>query len=231
MPSLEVIGAGFGRTGTYSLYLALNKLGYKTMHGFTIGRDATLDVTVWENAKDHPGTDWNKVYGGVNGVNAAVDHPTCDFAIELSEFYPDAKVILTVRSPESWLKSMRKTIGYSYSTIEMPQSHLGDVGRMLQKTTYFGMIGFDCAFEDDNYMCEYFTRHNQRIIDSIPSDRLLIMNLGDGWEPLCKFLGKPIPDEPYPMTNSSDEFVEHLAEYLRNGQQACTCPDPGQCNL
>ncbi|KAI8059208.1 hypothetical protein BC940DRAFT_314174 [Gongronella butleri] len=205
---LEIIGAGLGRTGTHSLYEALEKLGYTTMHMRTLGKDSSVDVSVWENAVGHPGaTDWNKVY---DGVNAAVDHPTCDFVIELSEFYPDAKVILTVRSAESWLKSVRKTIANVFKN-DLPPNHVGDVLRMLKKTCYVGLIGTD-AFEDDEKMCELFRKHNQRIIDSIPAERLLIMNLGDGWEPLCKFLGKPIPDEPYPVTNSADEFVGRVTQ-------------------
>ncbi|ORX53566.1 hypothetical protein DM01DRAFT_1336109 [Hesseltinella vesiculosa] len=217
---LEVIGAGFGRTGTTSLWAALDKLGYKTHHMRTLFMDDTQDVTVWENAFENPGspdTDWEKVY---SQFTAAVDHPTANFYKELSEVYPDAKVILTVRSAESWIKSVRNTIFKHFETDEFPPGHLGNVMRMTRKTSFGGdllTVEGKAKIADDAYMTKLFNDHIEEVKRTISADRLLVLNLGDGWEPLCHFLGKAVPDEPYPKTNSTEEFTERARNLIDKG--------------
>ncbi|KAI8098788.1 P-loop containing nucleoside triphosphate hydrolase protein [Halteromyces radiatus] len=209
--SLQVIGAGFGRTGTVSLQAALNKLGYKTHHCANLYGDETQDPGVWLRAFDHPDThndEWDKVYGD---YTAAVDFPTAVFYKELSEKYPEAKFILTVRSPESWYESTQKTV---FQAINLPmKGHHKKVRDILKRITLDGVMdeeGMPRA-HDKEYMCRLFMDHNERVKQTIPADRVLIMNLGDGWEPLCHFLGKPIPDEPYPHMNKRDTFYEKVA--------------------
>ncbi|KAI8059000.1 P-loop containing nucleoside triphosphate hydrolase protein [Gongronella butleri] len=208
---LEVIGAGFGRTGTHSLYLALNKLGYNTHHMIEVIKNEDQDVNVWNHAQDHPnspGTNWDSVY---NGYDAAVDFPTCMFYKELLDKNPDAKVILTVRSAESWYKSICNTIFSFYMTDDPPtfsDDHIGDALKMARHCTFDGVLERDHRnIRNKELMCELFEKHNAEVIKTVPADRLLIMNLGEGWEPLCKFLGKPIPKEEYPKSNSTENFL------------------------
>ncbi|KAI8066490.1 P-loop containing nucleoside triphosphate hydrolase protein [Gongronella butleri] len=207
---LEVIGAGFGRTGTYSLYKALEELGYTTHHMSVLVGDPTQDATKWSRAykkEDFAPEEWHEVY---KTWTAAVDWPTCEFYKELSEVYPNAKVILTVRSPESWYKSMCNTIfklyhkrldeNYAY------EGHMGSVSKMLVDIALDGALLDHDRMSDEKYICSLFQKHVDEVIRTIPADRLLVLELGSGWEPLCSFLGKPVPDKPYPRTNSSDEF-------------------------
>ncbi|KAI8059209.1 P-loop containing nucleoside triphosphate hydrolase protein [Gongronella butleri] len=206
---LEVIGAGFGRTGTHSLWLALDKLGYSTQHMRTLIQDETANISVYEHAFDNPyspDTDWELAY---KGFNAAVDHPTCNFYKELSDVYPNAKVILTVRSTESWIKSIRNTVGKQFRTMkDLPPGHVGELMAMVRRTSFGGLLENDIdKLDDDDFMKNLFEQHIEQVKKDIPAERLLIMNLGDGWDKLCPFLGKPIPDEEYPVSNSTAEFV------------------------
>ncbi|SAM02559.1 hypothetical protein [Absidia glauca] len=205
---LEIIGAGFGRTGTLSLHHALEKLGYPTHHMIMVKNDPDQDVGVWNRAYDNPEThedEWEKVYGK---YRAAIDWPTAAFYEELSQCYPEAKVILTVRSPESWFKSMHKTsfpillsdtTGFSQNTI--------DAFDMSRHVILEGLMEKDLEkIYDEAFMCRYFEEHIEKVKRTIPADRLLIYEIGSGWEPLCKFLGKDVPNEPYPSTNNQDSF-------------------------
>ncbi|KAI8066493.1 P-loop containing nucleoside triphosphate hydrolase protein [Gongronella butleri] len=223
---LEVIGAGFGRTGTHSLYLALNKLGsYKTHHMVELLGDPTQDPSVWSHAYDRPNspdTDWERVYGN---YTAAVDFPTCTFYKELSEVYPDTKIILTVRSAESWYKSMSNTIFKNIKARKAAmkkgavfEGHAGEVMKMMGKTAMGGtFFGDPAKLDDAEAVMKIFNDHIEEVKRTIPAERLLVLELGSGWEPLCNFLGKPIPDEEYPRSNSSDEFHTVSRNALEKG--------------
>ncbi|ORX53563.1 hypothetical protein DM01DRAFT_1305790 [Hesseltinella vesiculosa] len=224
---LEVIGCAPGRTGTFSLHLALNRLGYKTHHMKEVGMHGQ-DTTAWIKAYDHPGTfgaeGWDKVY---EGYDAAVDYPTVDFykgkntgqvtivsstsSLELMEVYPNAKLILTIRSPESWYKSVCNTIFKHYLGSEeefvYPPGQRGQILRLVTHTAMGGLLRKDRQkLKDEKYICDLYRKHNEEVIKTVPPERLLIMQLGEGYEKLCPFLGKPIPDEPYPNSNSTEEF-------------------------
>lgn len=127
---------------------------------------------------------------------------------ELSEKYPNAKVILTVRSPESWFKSIHNTI-FKDLKIKLTESEgrRNEVYKMLGHVCFGGIIekDFDKIY-DEAYMCKVFTDHIEEVKSTIPRERLLVMNMGDGWGPLCDFLNKPVPDQPYPVTNSTEDF-------------------------
>ncbi|KAI8072870.1 P-loop containing nucleoside triphosphate hydrolase protein [Gongronella butleri] len=206
---LEVIGAGFGRTGTHSLYLALNKLGYNTHHMFEVLQNKQ-DVTMWKHAYDFPNSpdiNWDSVY---EKYSAAVDFPTCMFYKELLEKNPDAKVILTVRSAESWYKSICNTIFSFYLEDEVPtfgDDYVGSAVKLVRHCAFDGLLERDHrSIRNKQLMMEIFEKHKAEVIKTVPADRLLVMNLGDGWEPLCRFLDKPIPKEDYPKTNATEDF-------------------------
>ncbi|KAI8098787.1 P-loop containing nucleoside triphosphate hydrolase protein [Halteromyces radiatus] len=212
---LEVIGAGFGRTGTMSLHHALDKLGYRTHHMVRLMSDPNQDPSVWSRAYDDPEhheDEWESVYGK---YTAAVDWPTATFYKELSEKYPDAKVILTVRSAESWYKSMHNTVfKHVSSNRESVSKHNDAVVAMVRHTILGGILEKDVdKIHDEKYICQLFNDHVEQVKRTIPADRLLVLNLGDGWEPLCRFLGKDIPDEPYPSTNTGDDFNRLVEEF------------------
>ncbi|KAG1460058.1 hypothetical protein G6F55_004394 [Rhizopus delemar] len=174
MAPLQVIGAGFGRTGTDSLHEALNILGYNTHHMSCIFKNENLDFETFKEAHRNPeAIDWDKPY---DGFDAAVDWPTCNFYKELMVKYPDAKVLLTVRTPESC--KIRKNKRY---------------------TTYGHQSCLDGVFSDEEKMKDekaiqkLFIDHIEEVKRHVPSDRLLVMELGEGWDRLCQFLGKEVP--------------------------------------
>ncbi|KAI8098790.1 P-loop containing nucleoside triphosphate hydrolase protein [Halteromyces radiatus] len=212
---LEVIGAGYGRTGTMSLLKALQILGYRTHHGLSILEDDSADLGVFHRAYDHPDThedEWEKVYGD---YTASLDFPSAAFYKELSEKYPDAKVILTIRPAEDWFKSMQKTILKEFA--ETPMTIGAEaMTKFLSHITFNGKLGKHLEKPaDKEYMCQLFNDHTEQVKKTIPADRLLILHLGDGWEPLCRFLGKDIPNEPYPHKNTTDDFLNEFEEGKR----------------
>jgi len=198
---LSVIGAGFGRTGTESMKLALEMLGQGTCHHMKEVLADPEQIRMWRRIARGEAADWDSVF---SGFSAAVDWPSAFFWRELADFYPDAKVILTVRSPESWYASMEKTI--------LPNLR-NSTDRDSVGVRLIGERLFDGRYDDAAFAVAIFERNNAEVQATIPPERLLVHNLGDGWEPLCRFLGRPIPEAPYPRSNSADEFHASVAKF------------------
>lgn len=201
--TLSVISAGFGRTGTMSLKLALEELGLGPCHHMIeVIENGAAQVPLWNDAlADNP--DFDAIYAG---YNCAVDWPTAAFWQELATHYPDAKVILSTRSAESWYKSISETI---LATVWAPDKW------PAQATEWFTMVtkvierSFGDARDKDAIIAA-FHAHEAAVKAAIPADRLLVHAARDGWLPLCTFLDVPVPDAPYPRTNSKEEFFEHM---------------------
>lgn len=148
-------------------------------------------------------------------------HPTCVFVESLMKKYPDAKIILTVRSPESWYKSVKNTIYQANKTMRQQSQTNPHMAKLLEMTnTVFvdGVFADENKMEDEEYLKSAFIKHNEWVKANVPADRLLVMELGDGWEKLCPFLGKEIPKEPYPRSNSTEEF-ELMRQAILSGEK------------
>lgn len=204
---LQVIGAGFGRTGTLTLKIALEMLGFAPCHHMVEVLANPAQLPFWNRAADGEAVDWEEVYGA---YRATVDWPGCHFYAELAERYPDAKVILSKRDPERWYESMRETILKSMamtgldSVGAIPHDHpMRFGGSIITQQTFGGDFG------RENVIAA-FERHNADVARRIPPERLLVFEAAQGWEPLCAFLGVPVPDEPFPRTNSTDDFWKHV---------------------
>ncbi|KAI9472090.1 MAG: P-loop containing nucleoside triphosphate hydrolase protein [Benjaminiella poitrasii] len=210
MAPLEIIGAGYGRTGTDSLRRALDMLGYKTHHMKSFQEDPTIDPDDFYNAyHDRAHANWDKMYAN---YTAAVDWPTAAYYKDLLAYYPTAKVILTVRSAESWYASVKNTIRkYQLRSLALPEKdeRRQRMIRMTVATCLDGLMADD-AFEDQEAMQRLFLEHIEQVKRIVPGDQLLVMQLGEGWERLCEFLGKSVPDVPYPHVNST---VDHLKRF------------------
>jgi len=199
--TLKVIGAGLGRTGTLSLKLALEHLGFgPCYHAMEIPIAEFRPIPLWSDAID--GTpDWDAIF---NGYQSTTDYPGCCFWKELVDYYPDAKVILTHRSADSWFESISSTL---FSPAVRNGALQGPMGKLNRHFTN----GVDEArLGDRDLMTDHFNRWNQSVIDGVPADRLLVFSAKDGWEPLCRFLGVPVPDGPYPRVNSRDELNDKI---------------------
>jgi hypothetical protein len=191
---LSVIGAGFGRTGTESMKLALEALGLGPCHHMHEVHSDPEQIKLWrEIARGEP-ADWEAAFAG---YNSAVDWPSAYFWRELANAFPEAKVILTVRSAESWHASMEKTIFHSLRN----STDRDSVGIRLVAERVFGG-----RLDDPAHAMAIYEHNNREVQAVIPPERLLVHHLGDGWEPLCRFLGRPVPDMPYPRSNSAAEF-------------------------
>lgn len=200
--ALEVIGAGFGRTGTLSLKFALEKLGFvECYHMASIIRDPK-DAPVWLRASRGESVDWDALFAG---YKASVDWPACNHWRELSEHYPDAKVLLSLRDPEAWYASVMNTI-YPQTTknLAAPDEATRAAGTWAMKVVWEPV--FDGRMDDREHVMRVFDEHNESVIRSVPADRLLVYRPGDGWEPLCEFLGVNVPDEPYPHVNTTEQY-------------------------
>jgi hypothetical protein len=203
--ALEVIGAGYGRTGTLTLKTALELLGFGPCHHMLEVMGNPEQVAFWNRAADGEPVEWKEVYAA---YRSTVDWPGCHFYAELARRYPDARVILTTRDPQRWYESMRETILHGLAqmglTTQVPRDNPMYFGAVLIAQEAFG---FDYGRENVMAALE---RHNAAVRAAIPADRLLEFEVGDGWEPLCAFLGVPVPDEPFPRTNERENFGEHI---------------------
>lgn len=213
--ALEIIGAGFGRTGTYSVRTALNRLGYPCYHMSEVlenpANRAHLDF--WHKvAHSEPGSqhDWDSVF---RHYRATMDNPGCCVWPELLEAYPDAKVVLTLhpRGAAVWYDSTRETIyapetmwQYSLLTAVMPYARKF---RQMSRRLIWHRSHND-TMDDRDAALAHYQRHIEEVRARVPADRLLVFSADQGWEPLCAFLGVPVPDEPFPRVNDRQEILK-----------------------
>jgi Sulfotransferase domain len=213
---VKVIGAGFGRTGTMSLKVALEALGFSPCYHMTEVFAHPEHAAFWISAWRGEPADWDGILGG---YEAAVDWPACTFHEELMERHPDAKVILSVRDPERWYESVRNTI-FELSVV-IPRHPIYRIGYKLVSFFVFRGPGnladeiiwqgtFDGRFEDKVHAIEVFELHNAEVQRRVPKDRLLVYDVKAGWGPLCEFLGVEEPEEPFPRTNDAAEMQRRL---------------------
>ena len=204
--SIQVIGAGLGRTGTLSLKAALEELGFaKCYHPLRVV--ASMDqARTWDAAARGEPVDWDRLFAG---FRATVDLPGCVFYRELLAKYPEAKVILTVRDPERWYDSTRQTIHFADKTFPKWTILLLSRRKRVFQRLLDGLRDklFQSRFEDRSFAIEVFNRHNEQVRRDVPADRLLVYEVSQGWGPLCAFLGVPIPEgKPFPHLNDAAAF-------------------------
>jgi hypothetical protein len=202
--ALEVIGPGFGRTGTNSLKLALEHLGFGPCHHMFEVRDNPAQLPHWERAARGETMDWDSVF---DGYRSQVDWPGARYWRELAQYYPKARVVLSVRDPDQWHDSVKATImPFIGARGKHPSPHVNAIAEMGHKTVNVDV--FDDRLEDCEHAKRVFKKHIDDVRSAIAPDRLLVFDLRDGWDPLCEFLGTAKPDIPFPKTNSSKEFTE-----------------------
>lgn len=194
--ALKVIGTGFGRTGTESMRAALEILGFGPCHHMNALTGNTEHRDQWRRIACGAETDLDTVLAG---YGACVDWPSAYYWPHLVRAHPEAKVILTWRSPESWWTSFSRTIlPVLLNSTETEASHPGS--QLLPLRVFGGL-----PLTRETCIAAY-QANATRVRAEIATDRLLVHALGDGWEPLCEFLGVPIPDMPYPRSNDTSSF-------------------------
>lgn len=201
--SLKVIGAGVGRTATFSMKFAFEHLGLgPCYHMSEVFAGARRNIPLWLDVVSSK-PDWDKVF---EGYASTTDYPACTYWRELAEYYPDAKVVLTTRDPDAWFESVSQTI----FSEDMQGSLAGSPAEAMMKGAIFDAFGD--KVNDRAFMTDWFERRNQDVIDSLSPERLLVFSPKEGWEPICSFLGVPIPKEPFPRVNSRDELEQASGE-------------------
>jgi Sulfotransferase domain len=208
---MRVIGAGLPRTGTLTQKLALEQLGLgPCYHWVNLISDLNA-VELWHRALD--GEDlFEEIF---EGHESTVDWPGGFFYRELAERHPEAKVLLSVRDPETWDKSYRETI-WNFTRGDSLIGHLSMARREVEPRwrRYLElvdrMLWSDASpfggGDDPESMKRQMEAYNAEVREAIPAERLLVWKVQEGWEPLCEFLEVPVPGEPLPHANDTDTF-------------------------
>jgi hypothetical protein len=208
--TLQVIGAGWGRTGTLSFKQAIEQLGFGPCYHMLEVFGKSDHVARWEDAIAGRPVDWDVL---LDGYRSTCDWPACTFWRELRAANPDAKVVLTRRDPDAWYRSFSKTI---LESLQRPVDPAIDPatgqdvdpvvlehGRMTRALIFDRTLGGDLSRE---HTLAVLAAHEQDVIDTVPADALLVYDVAEGWDPLCAFLGVAVPDEPFPNTNTTADF-------------------------
>lgn len=196
--TIQLVGAGLGRTGTMSLKLALERLLGGTCHHMMEVREHPDEVPVWHAAMLGEPVDFPAL---LSGYNAIVDYPGAAVWRELAAAFPDAPVLLSTRSSaDAWWESASNTILALRPDQRNPDS------RHMIEAMFARSLGVDIT-DRDAVMAAY-DAHNAAVRSEIPPERLFEYQPGDGWGPLCAALGVPEPDEPFPHTNTREQFRE-----------------------
>jgi hypothetical protein len=204
--ALQVIGAGFGRTGTLSLKAALEILGFSPCYHMTEVFANPDHIAVWDDALNDKPVNWQDF---LRDYQAAVDWPVCHFWRELRAAFPQAKFLLTERDPESWYRSFSQTI---QAVVQRAPAGVDDPmrlahGRMVRRLITDLTLGGN--FEKDHVIAVY-KAHNEAVKRAFGKD-LLVYDVKQGWAPLCAYLGMPVPAAEFPRTNSTEEFRARIA--------------------
>ncbi|PYH89013.1 hypothetical protein BO71DRAFT_435204 [Aspergillus ellipticus CBS 707.79] len=210
---LEVLALGLSRTGTSSLRQALLDLGYDDCYHFAAClSENPPDCRMWIEALEakfegqgDPFTraDWDQLLGHCRAVT---DIPCAILYQELLEAYPEAKVILTVRdSPDQWYISVCRTLMDTWFDVSYaPPRSLG--ARLYRLFSVLLYRHYMYGFMPERGR-QFYTEYNATIRRIVPADRLLVMNVTEGWEPLCRFLDKEAPPWDFPRSNGTEAFI------------------------
>jgi hypothetical protein len=214
--ALKVIGAGWGRTGTESLKVALEELGFdRCYHGFALFNDGRR-LKYWQELHNTGTTNFEALF---DGYQAAVDFPAAYYYRELMKQYPGVKVILTLRDGNQWYDSAGKTIFKKPDPVKFPI--LKFMGKLSKKLAYIPQIyyhlqtflfagAFNNEIENREAMVARFNQWNEEVKKTVPANQLLVYEITQGWEPLCKFLNVPVPTTPFPQTNKQAAFQKRI---------------------
>jgi Sulfotransferase domain len=201
--ALEVIGAGLGRTGTTSLKQALELLLGGPCYHMAEVRERPADPDAWGDAYEGRLPDWPRFF---EGYSAAVDWPAAPFWREISDAFPGALVLLSVRDPDAWWRSASQTIFVALATYFAPDAPDDGWTRMGR-----GMMNsFTPGWQSESEAKVAYLAHNERVRSTAPKDRFLEWRPEDGWEPICAALGRPVPDQPFPHSNTTADTRAEL---------------------
>jgi Sulfotransferase domain len=215
---MKVIGVGLPRTATLTQKVALEMLGFgPCYHMVNVLADLKL-VPLWRDALEGR-PDWERIF---DGFEATVDWPGGFFYRELARRYPDAKLVLSVRDPEAWERSMRSTVWGVYhgdSLIRHLSSAAAAVDpewqaylELMNGMLWEGRGTLATRHQDHDGLIDATRGHTDAVRQAIAPERLLVWDATEGWDPLCAFLGVDVPAAPLPRLNDSESFAERVVD-------------------
>jgi len=184
-----------------STKMALERLGFGPCHHMVEVMNDPEQPAFWTAQSQGEPVDWRRVFAK---YNAQVDFPGAAVWPQIVEAFPEAKVLHTERPEDDWWASYSKTIGkfwLHYRSLPLPPD-LVDLFGTMDKLLAQGVFG---GPDRDTCLAAY-RRNNELVRATVPAERLLIFTPADGWSPLCRFLGVPVPDGDFPRSNARDEF-------------------------
>mmetsp|Transcript_114423 Transcript_114423/g.330603 ORF Transcript_114423/g.330603 Transcript_114423/m.330603 type:complete len:320 (+) Transcript_114423:52-1011(+) len=218
--AMRVIGAGLPNTGTQSLVQALMDLGFEPVHGMDFWLNTTLR-SLWDTFLDS-GEAGPAIDGLLDaGFDANFDIPTVLAWKDMMDAFPNTKVLLTVRDDgEKWYQSFSKKMHRPDGVIEASMKWIA----WYSELDYDGFFSFIAKCQEKigcNFFLEQTPELHQRCVRgyddhvalvkrTVPADRLLVYNVKEGWEPLCKFLGVPVPSHPFPKRDITKGFTKDI---------------------
>ena len=206
------------RTGTLTQKVALEMLGFGPCYHM-VDVLADLDqAKLWQRALDGEGP-WEQIF---DGFNSTVDWPGGYFYRELIDVYPDAKVLLSVREPQAWERSMRETVWavrHGESLVRLlssAQAHVNPQWRgfleMIDRLVWEDEGTFASGHAEPQQLIDTMIRHNREVESNVPPERLLVWSVEEGWQRLCEFLEVPVPRQPFPHVNDRTEFLNRVID-------------------
>ena len=215
---MKLIGAGMPRTGTLTQKVALEMLGLGPCYHMVDVLADLEQAKLWQRALDGAAP-WEQIF---DGFNSTVDWPGGYFYRELIGVYPEAKVLLSVREPQAWERSMRETVWavrHGESLVRLlssAQAHVNEQWRgfleMIDRLVWEGEGTFATGHAEPQQLIDTMIRHNREVEEVVPSERLLVWSVEEGWGPLCKFLEVPVPQQPFPHVNDRTEFLNRVID-------------------
>ena len=200
---IEVLGAGFGRTGTNSLKIALENIGYGPCYHMYEVANKPDHVDLWNDGIEGRELKVDKIF---RNYRSAVDWPSVAFLPSILSKYRDAKVILTMRDSAEWYESASATIFEAMlSSDRIPSAEARKRVSMSRRLVLEQV--FNNNYSDKEYCVKIYNEHIENVKNLVPSDQLLMYKINDGWAPLCEFLNVPIPNEPFPVVNDRQSFL------------------------
>ena len=215
---MKLIGAGMPRTGTLTQKVALEMLGFGPCYHM-VDVLADLDqAKLWQRALDGEAP-WDEIF---DGFDSTVDWPGGYFYRELIDVYPDAKVLLSVREPQAWERSMRETVWavrHGESLVRLlssAQAHVNEQWRgfleMIDRLVWEDEGTFASGHAEPQQLIDTMIRHNREVESNVPPERLLVWSVEEGWQRLCEFLEVPVPRQPFPHVNDRTEFLNRVID-------------------
>lgn len=223
----KVLVVSLPKTGTYSMYLALKTIGYQNVHHAI---NAIYQPEQWKNlgeacdrlfpslptynGQDMTTTDWEHTLFGPYDAITDLAGP---FAEPLIDAYPDAKVILVTRDFDDWVRSVDGLLDHIFGRVadllrDYVEPLTGTCFTRSAQKMWLGWTGESSVRDIKRNLRQLHDRHHAMVRAKVPQGQLLEYRMSEGWEPLCRFLERPVPREQFPWGNDAAEFKNLLRE-------------------